>query len=79
MKNIYLQIPVNTLDISDLVLATVTGTEGSTPQKPGSSALFNKSGLVAGTIGGGVLEGKVQKIAMESLAYKRTGSSFFQA
>lgn len=70
MKNIYLQIPVNTTDISKMVLATVTGTEGSTPQKPGSSALFDKSGLVAGTIGGGVLEGRVQKIALESL-YKK--------
>ncbi len=70
MKNIYLKIPVNTPDISDMVLATVTGTEGSTPQKPGSSALFNKSGLVAGTIGGGVLEGRVQKIALESIDTK---------
>jgi xanthine dehydrogenase accessory factor len=67
MKNIYLQIPFNTLDVSKLVLATVTSTEGSTPQKPGSSALFDKTGLVAGTIGGGVLEGKVQNIAIESL------------
>jgi len=67
MKNIYLHIPFNTLDVSKLVLATVTSTEGSTPQKPGSSALFDKTGLVAGTIGGGVLEGKVQSIAIESL------------
>lgn len=70
MKNIYLQIPVDTSDISGLVLATVIRTEGSTPQKPGSSALFNKSGLVAGTIGGGVLEGRVQEIAIESLENK---------
>jgi xanthine dehydrogenase accessory factor len=70
MKNIYLQIPLNKPDISNLVLATVTRTEGSTPQKPGSSALFSMSGLVAGTIGGGVLEGKVQKIAIESLSTK---------
>jgi xanthine dehydrogenase accessory factor len=70
MKNIYLQIPVGTPDISNMVLATVTGTEGSTPQKPGSSALFNKSGLVAGTIGGGVLEGRVQEIALGSIDKK---------
>jgi len=70
MKNIYLKIPLNKPDLSDLVLATVTRTEGSTPQKPGSSALFSRSGLVAGTIGGGVLEGKVQKIAIESLDSK---------
>ncbi len=70
MKNIYLQIPVNIQDISNMVLATVTATDGSTPQKPGSSALFNNSGLVAGTIGGGVLEGRVQKIALESIVKK---------
>jgi len=63
MKNIYLQIPLNTPDIYELVLATVTGTEGSTPQKPGSSALFNKDGLFKGTVGGGILEGKVQETA----------------
>jgi xanthine dehydrogenase accessory factor len=67
MTNIYLHIPPDSDDISDLALATVTGTEGSTPQKPGSSALFNRSGLIAGTVGGGVLEGKVQEIAMECL------------
>jgi xanthine dehydrogenase accessory factor len=70
MKNIYLQIPVNITDISNMVLATVTATDGSTPQKPGSSALFNNSGLVAGTIGGGVLEGRIQKIALESIEKK---------
>ncbi|HBC79484.1 MAG TPA: hypothetical protein DEO60_13000 [Bacteroidales bacterium] len=70
MKNIYLEIPVLTSEISDMVLATVISTEGSTPQKPGSSALFNKSGLIAGTIGGGVLEGKVQNLAMGSIEKK---------
>jgi xanthine dehydrogenase accessory factor len=78
MKNIYLQIPLNKPDISDLVLATVTRTEGSTPQKPGSSALFNRSGLIAGTIGGGVLEGRVQKIALESLLSKKPGHYIFR-
>jgi xanthine dehydrogenase accessory factor len=78
MKNIYLQIPFNTLDVSKLVLATVTSTEGSTPQKPGSSALFKRRGLVAGTIGGGVLEGKVQRIAIESLKTKEPVHQVFR-
>jgi len=78
MKNIYLRIPDNTWDASDLVIATVTHTEGSTPQKPGSSALFNKSGLIAGTIGGGVLEGKVQHIAIESLDTKEPVHQVFR-
>lgn len=78
MKNIYLQIPLEKPDNSNLVLATVTRTEGSTPQKPGSSALFNQSGLIAGTIGGGILEGKVQKIAQESLFSKKPGHYIFR-
>jgi xanthine dehydrogenase accessory factor len=77
MKNIYQQLPDNFREISSLVLATVTATEGSAPQKPGSSALFSQSGLIAGTIGGGVLEGKVQKIAQESLVMKTPGHYIF--
>ena len=70
MKNIYLQIPLSPSESSVLALATVTRTEGSTPQKSGSSALFGKEGLVSGTIGGGVLEGRVQSIAIVSIDTK---------
>jgi len=70
MRNIYLQIPSSISDSSRLALATVTRTEGSTPQKSGSSALFGKQGLVAGTIGGGVLEGRIQAIAIGSIDTK---------
>jgi xanthine dehydrogenase accessory factor len=76
MKNIYLQILDHLSDNSPLVLATVTATRGSTPQKPGSSALFNKNGLIAGTVGGGIVEGKVQKIVSEALLSKQSG--YFQ-
>ncbi len=77
MKNIYLQIPLNAPEFDDLVLATVTGTEGSTPQKPGSSALFNQNGLISGTVGGGVLEGKVQAIAIQALKSKEPVLHYF--
>jgi xanthine dehydrogenase accessory factor len=76
MKNIYLQILDHLSDDSPLVLATVTGSQGSTPQKPGSSALFNKDGLISGTVGGGIVEGKVQKIVSEALLSKQSG--YFQ-
>lgn len=72
MKNIYLQILQNELPITHLVLATVIRTSGSTPQKAGSSALFGGSGLISGTVGGGVLEGKIQQIACQSLASKKS-------
>ena len=45
------------------VLATVVRASGSTPQKPGSAALFGEERLLAGTVGGGLLEGEVQHIA----------------
>jgi xanthine dehydrogenase accessory factor len=73
MKNIYLSLPSASQDMPQYVLATVTRTSGSTPQKPGSSALFSRAGLVAGTVGGGVLEGKVQEIALESVVTGRSG------
>jgi xanthine dehydrogenase accessory factor len=73
MKNIYLQILDRQFSNSPMVLATVTRTQGSTPQKPGSSALFDASGLVYGTVGGGIVEGRVQKIAMDALISKESG------
>lgn len=73
MSNIYLQI-LELLPVSSpLILATITGSSGSTPQKPGNSVLFSLEGLVTGTIGGGVLEGKVHQIAKDALISKASG------
>ena len=73
MKNIYLQILDQQAGNSPLVLATVTRTQGSTPQKPGSSALFGKKGLISGTVGGGIVEGKVAKITSAAILSKESG------
>ena len=73
MKNIYLQFLDHQSDKSHLVLATVTRTQGSTPQKPGSSALFSKRGLICGTVGGGVVEGRVEKLAQAAIVSKKSG------
>ena len=77
MKNIYLQLLDHLSGNSNLVLATVTRTRGSTPQKPGSSAIFGSDGLISGTIGGGVVEGRVQKLAMEAILSKKSGHLWF--
>lgn len=45
------------------VLATVIRKSGSAPQVPGSSALFGREGLIAGTIGGGLMEEDIRQIA----------------
>jgi xanthine dehydrogenase accessory factor len=76
MNNIYLHLSDLQQTDSDVVLATVFETTGSTPQKPGSSALFDPEGLVMGTVGGGVLEREVQQIAQKAIRSKE--SVFFQ-
>jgi xanthine dehydrogenase accessory factor len=76
MDNIYLHLTDIRQKDSASILATVTGTTGSTPQKPGSSALFGPDGLVMGTVGGGVLEREVQQIAQRALLSRE--SVFFR-
>jgi xanthine dehydrogenase accessory factor len=63
MNHIYHQILEQVRSGSRIVLATVIRTSGSTPQKPGSSALFGENGLLDGTVGGGILEGEVTHIS----------------
>jgi xanthine dehydrogenase accessory factor len=77
MKNIYLQFLDHHTDNTPLVIATVTRSLGSTPQQPGSSALFGKKGLIYGTVGGGVVEGRVAKLAEEALATNKSTQSIF--
>ncbi|MBE0712537.1 MAG: XdhC family protein [Candidatus Aminicenantes bacterium] len=50
-----------------LALATIVEAEGSTPQVTGASAVFSAAGLVAGTVGGGLLEARVESIAGQAL------------
>jgi xanthine dehydrogenase accessory factor len=54
-----------------LALAMIVEASGSTPQVQGAMAIFATYGLVAGTVGGGLLEGRVQAIAVECLGDKR--------
>lgn len=54
-------------------LATVTSVKGSTPQIPGSSAIFGKGGLLSGTIGGGATELAVTKIIATHFNSKESG------
>jgi len=72
MKNIYIHIAKLVSPPSGLVLATVTGVRGSTPQKPGSSALLGNNILISGTVGGGVVENKVREYAVECSQSKRS-------
>jgi xanthine dehydrogenase accessory factor len=78
MRNIYSQIPEFSKEITPLVIATVIFTRGSAPQKAGSSALFSRDGLIDGTIGGGVLEGRVMQLASEAAVSGYSGIHNFE-
>ena len=66
MKNIY-ALFLDEQKTKKLVVATIVATKGSTPQVPGVSALFSEKGLLAGTLGGGILEARAEKRALEVL------------
>jgi len=53
--------------IKNVILAVILSTEGSTPQIPGSSALFSGKELVTGTLGGGILEHQAGEISSRIL------------
>lgn len=77
MKHIHRQVLEHARSGTKTVLATVTRSSGSTPQNPGSSALFGEHGLLAGTVGGGLLEKRVQAIAGEVLVSGLSGQYGF--
>lgn len=77
MINIHRQLLEHIQSGEPVALATVVKTSGSTPQKPGSSALFGEKGLIAGTIGGGQLEGDVDKIAKHALISGLSSQYYF--
>jgi xanthine dehydrogenase accessory factor len=73
MKSIYFQIFEHHAGLGLPVLATVVRTIGSAPQVPGSSALFGEHGLIAGTIGGGVVEKRIQELSAERFRNRKSG------
>lgn len=77
MKNVHRQLLDHIQSGETIALATVVKTSGSTPQKPGSSALFGEKGLIAGTIGGGQLEGEVEQIAKRALISGNSSQYYF--
>ena len=52
----------------DAVLATIIWDDGSAPRGKGSQMLVGQDGLLAGTIGGGAVEGQAIAISQEMLA-----------
>jgi len=70
MNPVYQFICEKNAGLDNFMLATILSTEGSTPQIPGSSALFSRKDLVMGTLGGGILEYKAREISARILDSK---------
>jgi xanthine dehydrogenase accessory factor len=67
MKNIYDRLLFALKSKRPLALGTIIETIGSSPQVPGASAIFSPDGLVAGTLGGGILEARAETEARAAL------------
>lgn len=61
----------------ELVLVTVIASSGATPRGAGARMLIGRDGRIAGTIGGGAVEYRSEKIAAEVLADKTSGEHDF--
>lgn len=67
MKNIYREIREALIDGDTFALATVVGTEGSTPRSHGAKMIIREDGSAAGTIGGGCGEAEVWQEAKSAI------------
>lgn len=65
MKELFLQVIKAIRQEEDTVLVTVIESSGSTPRGAGAQMLVGKSGRIIGTIGGGAVEFRGEKIAKE--------------
>ena len=63
---------------NDLVLASIVASSGSTPRGAGSRMLVGKKGRVAGTIGGGSVEYRAERMALDFLEKKESWEHEFR-
>lgn len=70
MKELFLRLGEAIVQKEDTVLVTVTASSGSTPRSAGARMLVGKTGRLAGTIGGGAVEFRAEKIAQDVLESK---------
>lgn len=68
MKSIYHQLVSFLKSGLPIQTGTLICTKGSAPQIPGATAIFNQDKVLAGTMGGGILEAQAQKAAVLATA-----------
>jgi len=69
VKNIYSTLVREPEKNKPVALATLLDTKGSVPQVRGATALFSEDGLIAGTLGGGVLEADASNRTIEIIKH----------
>jgi len=67
MTRFYEQLAAALTENQPFVLALISGTKGSSPQRIGAKALFFSDGKIVGTLGGGCLEAEVHARAKKAL------------
>ena len=67
MMRFYDQLAAALAENQPFVLALISGTKGSSPQRIGAKALFFPDGKIAGTLGGGCLEAEVHSRAIKAM------------
>jgi xanthine dehydrogenase accessory factor len=67
MTRFYEQLAAALTENQPFVLALISGTKGSSPQRIGAKALFFPDGKIVGTLGGGCLEAEVHARAQKAL------------
>src|ERR1039458_8532047 len=58
-------------------LATITSVHGSIPSVAAAKMLIREDGSIAGTVGGGCVEGEVRKVALEVMRNERPKTMSF--
>jgi len=67
MMRFYEQLAAALAENQPFVLALISGTKGSSPQRIGAKALFFPDGKIVGTLGGGCLEAEVHSRAKKAM------------
>ena len=67
MTRFYEQLAAALTENRPFVLALISGTKGSSPQRIGAKALFFPDGKIVGTLGGGCLEAEVHARAKKAM------------
>ncbi len=67
MTRFYEQLAAALAEKKPFVLALISGTKGSSPQRIGAKALFFSDGKIIGTLGGGCLEAEVHARARKAM------------